>query len=100
MSIGDPVRCIRNKLSKGVLEAEEKNETNKMVQLLAPLLMMDQEGRMPVNTGNMEEGIAPFGMVGGRINEVKSCKQIIDDIVAETDEVINKLAARKYWKAD
>jgi hypothetical protein len=38
-------------------------------------------------------------MVGGRINDIKSCKEIIDGIVAEADVVLNKLATRKYWKA-
>ncbi len=54
---------------------------------------------MCVNTGDMDNGIAPFGMVGGRINKIKSCKEIIDDIVSEADEMLNKLAARKCWKS-
>ncbi len=99
MSIGDPVRCLRNKVSQQVLEAEKKNDNTKMMQALAPLLELDHGGRMPVNSGNMDEGIAPFGMVGGRINEIKSCKEIIDDIMADAEKVVKKLAAGSYWKA-
>lgn len=99
MSIGDPVRCVRNKLSQDVLEAEKNNDSKSLMRLLGPMLIMDQEGRMPVNSGNMEEGIAPFGMVGGRIKEIKSCREIIDDIVAEAEVVVKKLAEGKYWKA-
>lgn len=99
MSIGDPVRCVRNKLSQAVLKAEQNNDSPELMRLMGPLLILDQEGRMPVNSGNMEEGIAPFGMVGGRINEIKSCKEIIDDIIAEAEVVVKKLAKGKYWKA-
>jgi NAD(P)H-dependent flavin oxidoreductase YrpB (nitropropane dioxygenase family) len=52
-----------------------------------------------MNTGDIEEGILPLGMVSGRIDEIKPVKQIIDDIVAEADRVIEKLAQRKYLKA-
>ncbi len=99
MSIGDPVRCVRNKLSQAVLEAEKNNDNTKFLQLLAPMMGLDKEGKMPVNSGNMDEGIAPFGMVGGRINDIKSCKEIVDDIIAEADEVLNKLGARQCVKS-
>jgi enoyl-[acyl-carrier protein] reductase II len=56
-------------------------------------------GRTAMNTGDIEEGILPLGMVSGRIKEVKPVKEIVDEIVAEADEVIEKLANRKYLKA-
>jgi hypothetical protein len=40
-----------------------------------------------------------LGMVSGRIKEIKPVKQIIDDIVTEADQMLNKLAQRKYWKS-
>ena len=98
-SIGDPVRCVRTEFTQKVLEAEKNNDQAGMFKILEPLLELEKIGQMCVNTGELDKGIAPFGMVGGRINEIKTCKQIIDDIVSEADVVINKLAERKYWKA-
>lgn len=99
MSIGDPVRCVRNELSQKVLEAEQKGDTDAMFKLLSPLREHDKNGTMCVNTGDMENGLAPFGMVSGRINEIKPVKGIINDIVAEANDVLGKLSDRKYWKA-
>jgi NAD(P)H-dependent flavin oxidoreductase YrpB (nitropropane dioxygenase family) len=99
MSIGDPVRCLSTELTQKVLEAEKNNDTQTLFQLLIPMADCEKEGRMPVNTGDMSTGIAPWGMVGGRINSIKPVKQIIDDVVAEAEEVLTKLSARKYWKA-
>ena len=33
----------------------------------------------------------PLGMVSGRIKEIKPVRQIVDDIIAEADVVVNKL---------
>jgi len=54
---------------------------------------------MASNTGKLDDGILPAGVVGGRIHEIKTCKQIIDDIMAEADVILQKLSQRKYWKA-
>ena len=101
MSIGDPVRAVRNKRTQQVLEIEQKEGAEGIMKLMGELYGQDFGigGRTALNTGDTENGIIPFGMVGGRIKSIKPVKQIIDDIVAEADEVLNKLAARKYLKA-
>jgi NAD(P)H-dependent flavin oxidoreductase YrpB (nitropropane dioxygenase family) len=58
-----------------------------------------QDGMTAMNTGDIEEGILPLGMVSGRIQDIKPVKKIIDDIVDEADQLLNTLAERKYWKA-
>ncbi len=100
MSIGDPVRCVRNSRTQKILEIEQKEGAEGVTKFMAE----DSEGLglgglTAMNTGDVEEGILPLGMVGGRINEIKPVKQIVDDIVAEADDVLNKLSARKYLKA-
>ena len=101
MSIGDPVRAIRNAKTQKILEIEEKEGSEGIIKLMSKLYG-DRHGfggPSEMNTGDLDEGILPLGMVSGRIKDIKPVKQIIDDIVAEADEVINKLSQRKYLKA-
>ena len=98
-SIGDPVRAWRNPVTQKVLKTEFKDNKTEMLQTLMPIKQQNDEGKMAVNTGEVDTGIVPAGQVGGRIHEIKSCKEIIDDIIAEADEVLKKLSERKYWKA-
>ncbi len=99
MSLGDPVRAWRNPVTQRILETEFKDDKTEMLQELIPIRQQNEEGRMAVNTGEVDTGLVPAGQVGGRIHEIKSCKEIIDDIIAEADEVLKKLSKRKYWKA-
>lgn len=101
MSIGDPVRAIRNPRTQKILEIEQKEGPEGVIKYL-----MESRGQghgfggpTAMNTGDIEEGILPLGMVSGRINEIKPVKQIVDDIITEADEVINKLSKKQYLKA-
>jgi NADH:quinone reductase (non-electrogenic) len=101
MSIGDPVRAIRNKRTQKILEIEQKEGAEGIIKFMSESRGEGHSfgGMTAMNTGDVEEGILPLGMVSGRIKDIKPVKQIIDDIVAEADQMLNKLAARKYWKA-
>ncbi len=101
MSIGDPVRAIRNKRTQKILEIEQTEGADGLRKFMSESRSESQGlgGRTAMNTGDVEEGVLPLGMVSGRINEIKPVKQIVDDIVAEADRVIEKLAQRKYLKA-
>ena len=100
MSIGDPVRCVRNSRTQKILEIEEKEGGEGIRKFMAESSeALGIGGLTAMNTGDVDGGILPLGMVGGRINEIKPVKQIVDDIVAEADDVLNRLSARKYLKA-
>ena len=101
MSIADPVRAVRNQRTQKILEIEQKEGAEGLMKYLMEMHKdgFTFSGPTAMNTGDLEQGILPLGMVSGRIKEIKPVKKIIDDIIAEADAVINKLAARKYWKA-
>lgn len=99
-SIGDPVRAWSNKVTKRILETEFMEDKTELLKVLVPIKIQNDEGRMCVNTGDVENGILPAGQVAGRINSIKSCKEIIDDIISEAEVVLKKLSERKYWKAN
>ena len=100
MSVGDPVRAVRNRRTQKILEIEQKEGAEGITKFMAETSDgLGLGGLTAMNTGDVEEGILPLGMVGGRISEIKPVRQIIDDIVAEADDVLQRLSARKYWKA-
>jgi nitronate monooxygenase len=101
MSIGDPVRAIRNERTQLILDIEQKEGATGIINYMMKLREqgLTFSGPTAMNTGDTVQGILPLGMVSGRINKIEPVKKIIDDIVAEADAVINKLSARKYWKA-
>ncbi len=98
-SIGDPVRAWRNPLTQNVLKTEFKDDKTEFIQAMIPIKQASDDGKMCINTGDVENGILPAGQVGGRISSNKSCKQIIDDIISEADQVLDKLSKRQCWKA-
>jgi nitronate monooxygenase len=98
-SIGDPVRALRNPVTQTILKTEFKTDKSEMLKALMPIKMQSDENKMAVNTGEIETGMVPAGQVGGRIHEIKPVKQIIEDIIAEADMVLEKLSEREYWKA-
>lgn len=99
-SIGDPVRAWRNQVTQKIFKTEFLDDKTELMKALIPIKLQNDENRMCVNTGDIENGILPAGQVGGRIKSIKSCKEIIDDIIAEADVVLKKLSERKYWKAN
>jgi len=99
-SIGDPVRAWSNKVTQKVMKTEFLDDKTEFMKTLIPIKQQNDEWRMCVNTGDVENGILPAGQVAGRIKEIKSCKEIIDDIIAEAEIVLKKLSERKYWKAN
>jgi NAD(P)H-dependent flavin oxidoreductase YrpB (nitropropane dioxygenase family) len=101
MSIGDPVRAVRNQRTQKILEIEQKEGAEGLMKFMASTKGDKHSfgGPTAMNTGDTQEGVIPFGMVGGRIDKILPVKEIMDNIVSEADEVLNKLAVRKYWKA-
>lgn len=98
-SIGDPVRALRNPVTQGILKTEFNDNKTELLKCLMPIKEQADKDCMAVNTGEIDAGIVPAGQVGGRIHEIKSAKEIIDDIIAEAEEVLKKLSARQCWKA-
>ena len=99
MSIGDPVRAWRNQITQNVLKTEFLEDKSELFRALIPVKEQDDKDQMAMNTGDIHNGIVPVGQVAGRIHEIKSCKEIIDDIISEAEVVLQKLSEKKYWKS-
>ena len=47
-----------------------------------------------LDDGDLENGVVPFGQVVGRIRDLPTCKEVIERIVAEAEEIIKGLQAK------
>ncbi len=83
---GHPVRCIKNKLTREF----ENLESN-----AAPLEDYETLGagtlKNAVVDGDSERGSVMAGQIAGLVKEIKPVKQVIDDIIKETDICINRI---------
>ncbi|MGL5650521.1 MAG: enoyl-[acyl-carrier-protein] reductase FabK [Paraclostridium sp.] len=85
-STGHPVRTLKNKLAKEILNMEKEGVNP---------LDIDQKGvgslRMAVVNGDVENGSFMAGQIASYINDVKPCKQIIEDIMEESKSILSKI---------
>ena len=82
-----PTRSINNKLTEMIVNAERKGAKPE------ELFEMIGEGRsaMACIEGDCEEGSLYCGQIGGAVKEIKSAKQIIDDMIAQARSIIASL---------
>lgn len=89
-STGYPVRVIKNKFANEYLRLEkEEVPFEKLEELGAGRL------RLAVKEGDMDNGSLMAGQISGMIKDVKSCEEIINNILIEANEVFNRLNSYK-----
>lgn len=78
---GHPVRCLKNKLTRE-FETLEKNN--------APIEGIERLGvgrlKAAVVDGDIEYGSVMAGQIAGMVKDIKTCREIIDDIIREFDQ--------------
>jgi len=82
-----PTRCVRNKLTEQILEAESKGAT---AEELFKLIGMGRS-RRATQEGDVEEGTIYCGQIAGLINELKSVDEIIKSIIQEAESLVKEL---------
>ena len=53
-------------------------------------LVQGVKGRELFDTGDLDKGIWSAGMIGGLIDDIPSCHELISRIVAEAEEIIKR----------
>jgi len=90
-SIHNPIRCVKNKLADECLALEEKNASfEEIITAVA-----GGKGKLAYDSGDTEISPIACGQIVGAIDEVKTVKQVIDDIVNEAEALMNRLNAMK-----
>jgi len=85
-------RVLKNKVSDEVVAMEKKGAAFEDIKHL----VAGVKGRHAMTNGEVDTGIVSAGMVVGLINDVPSCKELIDRIVRECREALaaaGKMAA-------
>lgn len=83
---GHPVRVLRNKLSRQYQKLEKEN---------APLEAFEEIGKgcLPkaVKDGDIEMGSVMAGQIAGLVKKEQSCKDIIEEMFIQAEEVISRV---------
>ena len=77
------MRYLRNWVS---LELQEKVNSK-----LAPDEIMQYEGTgfLRMKEGDVENGLLPMGEIAGRINDIPTCKELIDKIIQDAEKILD-----------
>lgn len=87
-STGYPVRVLKNKFSREYLELEKQGVDFETLERLGVGRL-----RKAVQEGDIDNGSLMAGQISGLINDVKSCKEIIEDLVFPTEKVMGRLSS-------
>ena len=82
-----PTRCIKNKLTETILEAESKGAS---AQELFQLIGTGRSRRASVD-GDVEEGTIYCGQIAGLIKDLKSVNEVITEIIEGAEILLNNL---------
>ena len=83
--LGAPVRGIKNELTKRYHELEEQSSTLMELEELTLGSL-----RRAVYDGDVENGSVMAGQIAGLVNEICPVKNIIEDVIKEAREVLEK----------
>ncbi len=89
-----PVRLIHNKFSARVEEAQNKGAS---VDELKEMLGKGR-AKMGMFLGDLDEGELEIGQVSSMIDEVKSVKEIIDEMIEEYDSIKSNLLGNSAYQ--
>ena len=84
---GHPVRVIENELAKNILKMEEKNPFPEEIKA-------DRFAGSKVAAGNVDQTPLLCGLAAGGISEIKSCQEIVEEIITDAEKVVKELAEK------
>jgi len=83
-------RVYGNSVAKKAIEMETEGKT---IQEIGPIVS-GAKGRIVYETGDMEHGVWSAGTCMGLIQDIPSCKELVERIVEEAEEMIRGRLAR------
>lgn len=83
---GHPIRCLRNKLTRQFEKLEESGGTNTEFEALGKGAL-----RSAVVDGNVDNGTVMMGQISGLIKDIKSCDEIIKDLILEYNAYMSNI---------
>lgn len=86
---GHPIRCLKNKLTRQFDKLESSGASIEEIENLGKGGL-----RAAAVDGDIQNSSMMSGQIAGMINDIKSCKEIIQDIINEYNENLSKV---KEW---
>ena len=80
-------RVLNNAATEQVLEIERQKGSDLSIEDIRHLVA-GAGGRTVLTEGEMDAGVFSCGMVTGLIHDIPTCRELIDRIMAEADEII------------
>ena len=84
-STGHPVRLLRNQMTREYLELEKQGASFEELEMLTLGGL-----RKAVQEGDIKNGNVMAGQIAGLIKETKSCWEIIEELMAQTEAVLER----------
>ena len=84
-STGHPIRALRNDMTKAYLQKEQEGASTEELELLASGAL-----RRAVQEGDIHNGSLMSGQIAGLIKEEVICNQLIETLVSQTKEALNR----------
>lgn len=82
-----PTRCVRNRLAETILEHEKRGASaEELFEFIG-----SGRSRRATQTGDVEEGTVYCGQIAGIIDELKSAKDVVSDILKEAKALTERL---------
>lgn len=86
---GHPVRQLRNQMTKEYLKKEQEGVPFEELELLTVGAL-----RNAVVDGDVKNGTVMAGQIAGLIKKEQTCKEMIEEIMAEADNLLQKAGTR------
>jgi NAD(P)H-dependent flavin oxidoreductase YrpB (nitropropane dioxygenase family) len=64
-----------------------------VTELARQAIGVEALGRV-LDDGDLENGVVPFGQVIGRIRDLPTCKEVIERIVGEAEDIIKSMQSK------
>lgn len=80
---GHPVRSLRNQMTREYIELEKKNTPFEELEHLTLGAL-----RKAVVEGDVKMGTVMAGQIAGLVNKEQTCKEIINELVSETEAIL------------
>ncbi len=85
-STSHPVRVLRNKLTREYIKLEKSNGNPEEIEALGKGAL-----RRAVVDGDINNGSVMAGQIAGLVSKTQSCKEIIDELIGELEEVLGRV---------
>ena len=82
---GHPVRCLRNKMTREYIKLENEGKSFEELEYLTLGSL-----RKAVQDGDITDGTVMAGQIAGMINKKQTCKEMIDEMMAEATKLLNR----------